>query len=79
LIGIYDAKNQQQQHTYKRYREGKSQIPIITFCKEIDVMLGGGIRMGEIIEICGVPGIGKTQFGIQLAVDAQVCSVCVCV
>lgn len=56
----------------ERYREGKSQIPIITFCKEIDMMLGGGIKAGEIIEICGVPGIGKTQFGIQLAVDAQV-------
>ena len=33
-------------------------------------MLGGGVALGEVTELCGVPGIGKTQMGIQLAVDA---------
>ena len=33
-------------------------VPIITFCKTIDSMLGGGIHSGQITEICGVPGIG---------------------
>mmetsp|Transcript_37328 Transcript_37328/g.49181 ORF Transcript_37328/g.49181 Transcript_37328/m.49181 type:complete len:460 (+) Transcript_37328:49-1428(+) len=45
--------------------------PIITFCRGIDEMLGGGIMRGVVTEICGEPGVGKTQFGIQLAVDAQ--------
>ncbi|KAK9792999.1 hypothetical protein WJX73_005778 [Symbiochloris irregularis] len=45
---------------------------IITFCGSIDGALGGGICRGQLTEICGVPGIGKTQFGIQLAVDVQI-------
>ncbi len=44
---------------------------IITFCGEIDAMLGGGVPIGEVTEFCGVPGIGKTQIGIQLAVDVH--------
>jgi RAD51-like protein 2 len=31
--------------------------PIITFCKEIDKMLGGGVALGQITEFCGVPGV----------------------
>ena len=26
----------------------------------------------EMIEFCGIPGIGKTQLGMQLAVDVQI-------
>ncbi len=33
--------------------------PIISFCKEIDVMLGGGFPIGQITEICGVPGVSQ--------------------
>lgn len=46
--------------------------PIITFCKALDVMLGGGIPMGHVTEICGVPGIGKTQLLCQLALNVQI-------
>ena len=35
---------------------------IVTFCQKIDSMFGEGIPLGKITEICGVPGIGKTQF-----------------
>jgi RecA/RadA recombinase len=35
-------------------------------------MLGGGVPVGESIEFCGEPGIGKTQLGMQLACDVQV-------
>lgn len=34
---------------------------IVTFSQKIDAMLGDGVAMGKITEICGVPGIGKTQ------------------
>ena len=46
--------------------------PIITFCKSIDTMLGGGVPLGQITEICGLPGIGKTQLVTQLALDVQI-------
>jgi RAD51-like protein 2 len=44
---------------------------IITFCPELDTILGGGIPTGQITEFCGVPGIGKTQLGMQLSIDVQ--------
>lgn len=31
--------------------------PIITFCRQIDLMLGGGVPVGQITEFCGVPGV----------------------
>ena len=35
--------------------------PIISFCKQLDKALGGGIPCGQITEIVGLPGAGKTQ------------------
>ena len=46
--------------------------PIITFCKSLDAILGGGVQIGQITEFCGVPGIGKTQLAIQLALNVQI-------
>lgn len=46
-----------------------SKRQIITFCESLDRVLGGGVALGEITEFCGSPGCGKTQLGIQLAVD----------
>ncbi|KAJ2851894.1 DNA repair protein rhp57 [Coemansia brasiliensis] len=37
----------------------------------IDQLLGGGIRMGSIVEIVGESAAGKTQFCLQLAIAAQ--------
>lgn len=51
---------------------GRHKKPVITFCREIDHMMGGGVPRGELTEICGTPGVGKTQFGMQLAVDVQI-------
>lgn len=45
---------------------------IVTFCEKFDDMLGGGVQVGKITEFCGAPGIGKTQIGMQLAVDVQI-------
>ncbi|XP_043708499.1 DNA repair protein RAD51 homolog 3-like [Telopea speciosissima] len=45
---------------------------ITTSCTELDNILGGGISCKEVTEIGGVPGIGKTQLGIQLAVNVQI-------
>ena len=50
----------------------KATRKIITFCPDMDKMLGGGVAPREVTEFCGVPGVGKTQLGIQLAIDAQI-------
>jgi hypothetical protein len=43
--------------------------PIITFCKEIDKMLGGGVALGQITEFCGVPGVSfMTSFVFFISV-----------
>ncbi|KAG0573909.1 hypothetical protein KC19_VG220600 [Ceratodon purpureus] len=39
---------------------------------EVDKILGGGILSKELTEICGVPGVGKTQLSMQLAVNVQI-------
>nr|XP_020469447.1 DNA repair protein RAD51 homolog 3 [Monopterus albus] len=45
---------------------------IVTFSSQLDAALGGGIPVGKSTEICGVPGVGKTQLCLQLSVDVQV-------
>ncbi|XP_074915616.1 DNA repair protein RAD51 homolog 3 isoform X2 [Chelonoidis abingdonii] len=45
---------------------------IITFCSALDDILGGGVQLTKITEICGAPGVGKTQLCMQLAVDVQI-------
>ncbi|XP_047443374.1 DNA repair protein RAD51 homolog 3 isoform X2 [Mugil cephalus] len=45
---------------------------IVTFSSELDAALGGGLAAGRTTEICGAPGVGKTQLCLQLAVDVQV-------
>lgn len=45
---------------------------IVTFSSQLDAALGGGVTVGRTTEICGAPGVGKTQLCLQLAVDVQV-------
>ncbi|XP_061694262.1 DNA repair protein RAD51 homolog 3 [Syngnathoides biaculeatus] len=45
---------------------------IVTFSSRLDAALGGGLPLGKTTEICGAPGVGKTQLCLQLAVDVQV-------
>ncbi|WOL06313.1 DNA repair protein RAD51 [Canna indica] len=52
--------------------EEQMQRHITTGCEELDAILGGGIHCKEVTEIGGVPGIGKTQLGMQLAINVQI-------
>lgn len=53
--------------------EARSSLPkIITFCAGLDRILGGGIARGSLTEICGAPGVGKTQLAMQAALDAAI-------
>ncbi|XP_070825175.1 DNA repair protein RAD51 homolog 3 [Chaetodon trifascialis] len=45
---------------------------VVTFSSQLDAALGGGVPLGKTTEICGAPGVGKTQLCLQLAVDVQV-------
>ncbi|KAG0065070.1 DNA repair protein rad51c [Linnemannia elongata] len=55
------------------WEQEKKLAPITTSSPAIDSLFGGsnGIPPGKITEICGLPGSGKTQLGIQLSVNAQ--------
>jgi len=44
---------------------------IITFSSDLDKILGGGVAIGQLTEFCGVPGVGKTQLGMQLSINVQ--------
>ncbi|KAJ7515045.1 hypothetical protein O6H91_23G069400 [Diphasiastrum complanatum] len=50
----------------------KSRKKLRTCCSELDTVLGGGFKPKELTEICGVPGVGKTQLGMQLSINVQI-------
>ncbi|KAG5461318.1 MAG: hypothetical protein BJ554DRAFT_6505, partial [Olpidium bornovanus] len=43
--------------------EERKRTAITTSCAEFDAMLGKGVPLGKVVEICGAPGLGKTQLG----------------
>ncbi|KAJ2959710.1 hypothetical protein NQZ79_g4863 [Umbelopsis isabellina] len=51
-------------------------LPYIpTFCESFNALLSdNGVPIGKIIEFCGSPGTGKTQLGMQLAINTQISS-----
>jgi RAD51-like protein 2 len=53
------------------HRSSSSNSNIVTFSRHIDRLLGGGIAVGQVTEIAGMPGSGKTQLATQLCVDAR--------
>eukprot|EP00977_Amphora_coffeiformis_P027800 scaffold34646_cov173-Amphora_coffeaeformis.AAC.6 len=63
--GLNAAELMQQFETDPQKKE------IVTFCRQVDLLLGGGLPLGELTEIAGPPGIGKTQWAMQLAVNVQ--------
>lgn len=46
--------------------------PIVTYCRDLDRVLGGGVHLNKVTELCGVPGAGKTQLCMQLALNVQI-------
>jgi len=45
---------------------------ITSLSDSFDSLLGGGLQPQQVTEICGTPGIGKTQLCIQFAVNSQI-------
>lgn len=52
--------------------EERASAHLSTFVKDLDLLLGGGVALRQLTEFAGVPGIGKTQLGMQLAVNVHV-------
>ena len=40
-------------------------------CPIIDKTLGGGIRLGQVTEVYGESGCGKTQLCVQMSLEVQ--------
>lgn len=53
----------------KKLRKRGDRCAATTFCRSLDELLNGGAKMGQVTEISGPPGAGKTQFLMQLAVS----------
>ncbi|KAI8900544.1 P-loop containing nucleoside triphosphate hydrolase protein [Globomyces pollinis-pini] len=51
-------------------KEG-NQESITTSSRKLDSIFGNGIPLGCVIELCGMPGIGKTQLCMQLCANVQ--------
>ncbi|XXQ33580.1 DNA repair protein RAD51 like protein 3 [Plasmodiophora brassicae] len=45
---------------------------IISLCPDLDTIMGGGCQIGQITELCGLPGVGKTQLCMELACTVQI-------
>jgi RAD51-like protein 2 len=57
--------------TFRRENMRSGTQHVITFCRPLDQLIGGGIALGELTEVSGAPGAGKTQLAMQLAVTAR--------
>ncbi|KQK08409.1 hypothetical protein BRADI_2g41710v3 [Brachypodium distachyon] len=60
------------QNAWDLLSDEQSQKHITTGSGDLNSILGGGIHCKEVTEIGGVPGVGKTQLGIQLAINVQI-------
>ena len=40
---------------------------VVTFCRRLDALLGGGLPLGRITELVAPPGGGKTQLCLQVS------------
>jgi replicative DNA helicase len=49
---------------------GKGIPAVTTGITDLDAALAGGFRAGELIVVAGRPGMGKTSFGVHLALEA---------
>ncbi|CAM9382749.1 unnamed protein product, partial [Ectocarpus fasciculatus] len=71
LILLYTTFSNQQSSDRNRGHD-HTERHIVMFCKAMDGLLGGGVPTGQLTEFCGPPGVGKTQLGMQLALDVQI-------
>lgn len=75
LVGKCKSFLPKRRTAFQVFNEEEDRASITTFSAELDCALGGGIHTGMITEVCGVPGVGKTQMCLQLSCGAQIPSI----
>ena len=66
----YNHKHSNKNNPHSQ-RSHHSRSNIVTFCRSIDTLLQGGIPLGQVTEVSGLPGSGKTQLALQVAIDCS--------
>ncbi|KAJ3251774.1 hypothetical protein HDU77_005667 [Chytriomyces hyalinus] len=46
-------------------------VALTTGSQAVDAVIGGGFACGSVSELAGPPGLGKTQFGMQMCINVQ--------
>lgn len=74
VMDCLPKQQQQQKETSKALLQQRPPLKqprhIITFCRALDTLLGGGLALGSVTEVCGKPGSGKTALCMQVAANA---------
>jgi RAD51-like protein 2 len=72
-IGLTKSRPDEGKSAYELWKslEETPFVALPTFSQELDDLLGGGIPIGELTEVAGPPGAGKTQLCHQLSVAVQ--------
>ncbi|KAJ3229478.1 DNA repair protein rad51c [Chytriomyces hyalinus] len=52
-------------------KKEEERIALKTGSQSVDAVIGGGFACGSVSELAGPPGLGKTQFGMQLCINVQ--------
>ena len=52
-------------------KQQKSDVGLVTFSAGLDLVLGDGLLPGQITELTGQAGSGKTQLCLQLCANVQ--------
>lgn len=54
-------------------QQSEASLPVALPCSALGQLLGSGLKPGGgLLEVCGLPGTGKTQFCLQLCAAAQI-------
>lgn len=54
------------------YEHGQGYV--VSFCAGVDEVMGGGVEVGRVTEVCGEPGTGKTQLRLVSHVCIFTCA-----
>ena len=71
LLHMHDPRRRSSHHHQAGGGITSTNRHVVSFCKSIDKLLGGGVSLGQVTEISGLPGTGKTQLATQLSVLAR--------
>ena len=71
LLHMHDPRRRSSHHHQAGGGITSTNRHVVSFCKSLDKLLGGGVSLGQVTEISGLPGTGKTQLATQLSVLAR--------